>query len=880
MRKLISLLLLVIIFTQAQATHIAGGELFYRYIGPGTAANTARYEVTMRLLRECSSVGAPLNGERVSVGIYNGVTLGLVDSVVLAQTFSGAAPRIQNTPGANLCLSTSIIVCYEVGIYVNTIDLPISAAGYILSWSRYSRMNLINGVNPLGAIYVTRIPGTSAIGMGVNSSPKFIDEDTAVVCFSSRFSINFGAIDPDGDSLSYEFCEAFTGGSNGNPNPWVVQIPNLQLTPVTYAAGFNGASPLGNQVTVNGRTGVISGRSPAIVGPYVLCVCVTEWRNRVAINQHRKDFIVRVEACNLPSAELQQPGYLNCNSFSQFFENLSMSPNITNYKWSFGEPFRGNADSSNLPTPTHTYLDTGTYVVRLQIRNNTGCVAEDSSVLRVFPGLDANFTNVGNCFINPYNFTSTATTIYGNINSYTWDFGETSINTDTSTFRNPSFTYPTPGNKTVQFIVTNTKGCADTARKLINVLDKPILSLPFRDTLICSIDTLPLRSTTVTGAITWTPNINITNTTINNPLVFPKDTITYKITVNENGCVNTDSITVNVLDFITVDAGPDTSICLTDTISLRPISYALSYVWTPNIYLDNNLIKFPKSSPRDPSIKYYVTANLGKCQDRDSVTILTSPYPQVNASANVGICFGARTNLSATIMGDRFFWTPTNSLINANTLNPIAGPTRTTNYVITATNITGCLKPVSDTITVSVVPLFNVNAGRDTFVVINQPLQFNAFVQDTTRKRFTWSPSTGLDNANIYNPIGTYNGSLDSITYLVTVTTLENCISTDNIKVRILKNDPDLYVPSAFTPNLDGRNDVFRPVCIGITTLDYFSVYNRWGQLLFTTNQIGKGWDGTLAGVNQPAGTYVFMAKGTDFLGKSISKQGTVVLIR
>lgn len=879
MRKLLSLVFLVLGFYTAKATHIAGGELYYRYIGPGTAANTARYEITMRLLRECNSVGQPLISETVNIGIYNATTLQLNTTLNLPRTFDNPIPTIQNTPGANACLSTAINICYQVGIFRSTIDLPINADGYVLSWTRYSRMNLINGINPLGAVYVTKIPGTNQIGsMGTNSSPKFYDDDTAVVCFSSRFSLNFGAIDPDGDSLSYEFCDAFTGGGAADPNP--APTNNLVLTPVTYAPGFNGGAPLGNQVTINGRTGVISGRSPATIGPYVLCVCVTEWRNRIAINQHRKDFIVNIEACNLPSAELQQPGYLNCESFTQNFENLSTSPNITNYKWSFGEPFRGAADSSTNPTPTHTYLDTGTYVVRLQIRNNTGCVAEDTSVLRVFPGLVANFTNTGNCFLNPYNFNSTATNIYGNITRYNWNFGETTVTTDTSSSRNATYTYPNPGNKTVQFIVENSKGCADTASRQINVLDKPILNLPFRDTLICSIDTLPLRSTTVGGTITWTPNINISNTSINNPLVYPKDTITYKITVNENGCINTDSITVNVLDFITVDAGADTNICRNDTIMLRPVSQALSYIWSPNINLESTTIKNPKASPRDPIAKYYVTANLGKCQDRDSVTIFSSPYPQVNASANVTICFGERTNLTATIVGDRFTWSPTNTLINANTLSPTAGPTQTTNYIITATNTSGCLKPVSDTIVVGVVPLFNVNAGRDTFVVINQPLQFNALVQDTSRKTFMWTPSLGLNNPNIYNPIGVYNASIDSVTYLVTVTTPENCVSRDNIKVRILKNDPDLYIPSAFTPNTDGRNDVFRPICIGITTLDYFNVYNRWGQLLFTTNQIGKGWDGTFAGINQPAGTYVYTAKGTDFLGKSIIKQGTVVLIR
>lgn len=880
MRKLLSLLLLVSIFYNVKAVHIAGGELYYKYLGPGTAANTSRYEITMRLLRDCfaPSTSQGLLTETVNIGIYNAATLQLNTTLNLPRTFDNPIPFIQNTRGANLCLNSNIVVCYQFGIYRNTIDLPNTADGYVLSWTRFSRMNLINGVNPLGAIYTTKIPGTNLVGMGINNSPKFYDDDTAVVCFSSRFVLNFGATDPDGDSLSFEFCDAYSGGDGNDPNP--APTTSLSLPTVSYASGFSGSAPLGSGVTINSRTGVISGRSPATVGPYVICVCVTEWRNGVAINQHRKDFIVQLEACNLPSAELQQPGYLNCKSFTQNFENLSMSPNIIDYKWSFGEPFRGSADSSTMPITSHTYLDTGTYIVRLQIRNNTGCVAEDTSVIRVFPGLKANFTTNGICVLLPYTFTNTSTNIYGKISSYKWDFGEPTVNTDTSSFLNASYVYPTSGSKNVQMIVSNTKGCSDTAKIPLAVIDRPLLNLPFKDTLICSIDTLPLRSNSAAGVITWTPNSFISNTTINNPLVFPKDTTVYKITLNVNGCINTDSITVNVLDFITVDAGPDTSICITDTISLRPVSHALSYVWTPNIYLDNNLVKFPKSSPRTHQTKYYVTANLGKCQDRDSVTIVGHIYPKVVATGDANICFGSRTPLGGSIVANRFSWSPTSSLINPTSLNPIAGPTRNTNYVLTVNYDTGCLKSVRDTATVNVVPLFTVNAGRDTFAVVNQPLQLNATVNDASGKRFTWFPTTGLSNPNISNPVGTYNGSVQVINYLVTATTPENCISTDSVRVRVFLSDPEIFVPTGFTPNNDGRNETIKPICVGITSLDYFNIYNRLGQLIFTTNQIGKGWDGTFAGINQQAGTYVYMVKATDYLGKSITKQGTIVLIR
>jgi gliding motility-associated-like protein len=91
---------------------------------------------------------------------------------------------------------------------------------------------------------------------------------------------------------------------------------------------------------------------------------------------------------------------------------------------------------------------------------------------------------------------------------------------------------------------------------------------------------------------------------------------------------------------------------------------------------------------------------------------------------------------------------------------------------------------------------------------------------------------------------------------------------------------PDILVPSAFTPNSDGRNDVLKPLPFGIKVFLYFSVYNRYGQLVFKTGRAGEGWDGTIQGMPQPSGTFVYMAEGIDYLGNKIFRKGTSVLMR
>ncbi|HWB92376.1 MAG TPA: gliding motility-associated C-terminal domain-containing protein, partial [Puia sp.] len=186
---------------------------------------------------------------------------------------------------------------------------------------------------------------------------------------------------------------------------------------------------------------------------------------------------------------------------------------------------------------------------------------------------------------------------------------------------------------------------------------------------------------------------------------------------------------------------------------------------------------------------------------------------------------------------------------------------------------------VSDTFSVAVVPPIRVHAGNDTLVVIGQPLHFQATSTDPYKDEYAWSPSTDLSDPGIADPIGSYASEMGSITYLVTATDTFGCSGAGTVKVTIAPTQPDIFVPNAFTPGRN-TNSVFRPVCMGISSLDFFRVYNRWGQLLYSTSQIGQGWDGRIQGISQESNTFMWILKGTDYTGRVISKKGTVILIR
>ena len=117
------------------------------------------------------------------------------------------------------------------------------------------------------------------------------------------------------------------------------------------------------------------------------------------------------------------------------------------------------------------------------------------------------------------------------------------------------------------------------------------------------------------------------------------------------------------------------------------------------------------------------------------------------------------------------------------------------------------------------------------------------------------------------------------LTYKVTASTVAGCKGEGFVHVKVYTG-PDLYVPTGFTPNGDGRNDVFTPFPVGIKSLNYFRVFNRWGQVVFSTSTLHQGWDGRLGGREQSSGTYVWMAEAVSNQGKVITKKGVVTLIR
>lgn len=188
------------------------------------------------------------------------------------------------------------------------------------------------------------------------------------------------------------------------------------------------------------------------------------------------------------------------------------------------------------------------------------------------------------------------------------------------------------------------------------------------------------------------------------------------------------------------------------------------------------------------------------------------------------------------------------------------------NISLYATADNGCASDtVKKTVTANAAYAF---AGRDTVVVRGRPAQ----LQGAGNGAFSWSPSANVINGTTATPTVTLNADE---TFVLTVTTPEGCVASDEVVVKVF-NGPAVYVPTGFTPNGDGKNDVLRPVYVGIKTIGGFSVFNRWGQRLFYTTESGTGWNPG----NAPTGVYVWTVQATTDAGQLLTLKGTVTLIR
>jgi gliding motility-associated-like protein len=330
------------------------------------------------------------------------------------------------------------------------------------------------------------------------------------------------------------------------------------------------------------------------------------------------------------------------------------------------------------------------------------------------------------------------------------------------------------------------------------------------------------------------------------------------------------NITVGLSNTLAIRAIRDTALCQAKSVSLNAVSNATQFSWRPITGLSDPTVANPVATPL-VTTTYIVDASLGPCAGSDTVIVTVNTPPDADAGTANNICVGDSVRLNGS-GGISYLWTPAGGLDNSTVPNPYAKPSRTTIYNLSVTDANGCTSLTTDAVTVTVIPPPRINITPNTYASPGDVIQLHA----EGGTRYTWTPPSGLDNPNSPDPRATIS---TDITYRVVVVTPDGCKATDTVNIKAFKG-PDIYMSTAFTPNHDGKNDRFTPFPVGIKEITYFTVYNRWGQIVFHTNRLMEGWDGKLGGLDQDTGLYVWIVRGVTNDGRVIFKKGTVTLIR
>jgi gliding motility-associated-like protein len=150
-----------------------------------------------------------------------------------------------------------------------------------------------------------------------------------------------------------------------------------------------------------------------------------------------------------------------------------------------------------------------------------------------------------------------------------------------------------------------------------------------------------------------------------------------------------------------------------------------------------------------------------------------------------------------------------------------------------------------------------------------------------TNATYQWNPPTGLNVSSVIDPVFK---NTESVEYTITISPDNGCKVVDTLLVLVPMSSPDIrsdiFVPKAWSPNKDGHNDRLRPLTVKIKELYYFRIFDRWGQLMFETNEIGKGWDGIFNGKEQVQDVYTWTLEALGEDGKHYKRSGNSILLR
>jgi len=738
MRKLLlSLLFLVAFAANSKASHVMGGDITYTCLGGN------QYQVTLTLYRDCS-------------GITIGTTPQTVSFTSSCGTFTSNLDWVSTTNVSQVC-PTQTTTCNggtipgtEQYIFTGIVTLP-PCVDWIMSWNTCCRNGGISNLTTPDSqdLYVQST--LNNVAGACNNSPQFLALPTPYLCPNQLTIYNHGASDIDGDSLYYSFTSAFGGTTPPG-------------TPLTYTAGYSPFNPIltTSGLNLNQQTGEMC-FTPSVTQICVVSVIIYEYRNNVLIGTQIREMQVVVSN--------------SCSNSAPYAGAAPTCGNTGGMTITYAGPSVVQNDANSLSMCPNDSL-----CFQISFTDPDGNnVTVNSNIASAIPG--ANFTIANNGTTNPIGY-------------FCW--------------------VPTPLDTGINVLTVNLldDACPISASQYytydITVFDQPYAGL---DQTICGPQWADLQASNGAG-YTWSvisgeainPGVNITCTNCANTSVKPSITTTYLLTSTlTNACVNTDTVTVNVVPDYTLSHFGDTTLCdyLSTPIGVvvNPSTAGYTVSWSNSGTLSNGTSLTPNASPTASTTYVATVTSPFGCVKSDSVTVNVTPPPTLTVNpGDTTICLGSSVNfgiestcLYTLEMEDNFGdgW-------NGQTISVYDNGVFVGTYTVASTDNNGewntVTFPITNGNTITLVygtgsyqseSSFNLIDGQGNTQFSVTAGNMSGWVDGNTyytgvgncgptlsSYSFNWTPTTGLSNPNIQNPVAS---PTTTTTYTVTLSNAGGC---------------------------------------------------------------------------------------------------------
>ncbi|MEQ8909784.1 MAG: PKD domain-containing protein [Vicingaceae bacterium] len=565
-----------------------------------------------------------------------------------------------------------------------------------------------------------------------------------------------------------------------------------------------------------------------------------------------------------------------CEGDSILFRNNSSGLNAT-YQWTFGD---GDQLSSAASTFYHTYEEAGIYTVSLAALDENGCrdtliknqlIDVDSipdvdfvadQLMAPCPPLNVQFTDLSSADVNQWKWTLDPNQQFK------------------PAIQNPQLNYTLPGSYDISLWVSTPNGCQDSLTKTNYItVGGPRGDINIKPDFACKGDTLEFEVISPGGLQTayWDfgdgrgdTGLVVFHAYDTTGTVFP--TVILKDT---NDCQLEPKQTSFSIFQVSADFNfPSDSIC--EPASIIPINLsegADNYFWNfgngQQSNLENPSIEYNSAGNYDISLKVY--ANIG-CIDSVTKTLTVKPRVNLSSTPDTTICLNDTIFLRAT-GADHYTWSSASEILNADTVPALVFPKVSDSFKVKGNNQFNC--PDSTTILVNVFNPPTEPFLQDTSLIIGEEVMLNGFSGEGFL--YQWVPTTGVSCPSCPDPLFKPEVSTE---YTLQISDPFGCFPFEKkVFIEIIEKY-SLDVPQVFSPNGDDVNDVVYAKGWGLKELISFKIYNRFGEIVFESQDFDKGWDGTYRGKDQNVETYVYTVEALTYGGKVLRKKGNLNLIR